>query len=191
MSATAIVVTPMSRRNCRCYYRILSIVDVESIGGSVSLKTSNPFDQPLIDPALLTHDFDRFAFRELLRLARKFVSSPAWKDYILNIYGALASVDFDNDSELDEHLKDQVSMGLHAVGSASMSPRGAHWGVTDPDLKVKGVRGIRVVDASVFVELNSFLIGCALTRYHSVAPHARSAYARPSIYYCGKSSRLD
>lgn len=112
------------------------------------------------------HDFDRFAIRELFRLARKFVALPAWKDYILDIYGPLASVDFDNDSELDKYIQGQASMGLHPVGSASMSPRGARWGVTDPDLKVKGVRGIRVVDASVFVEFNLFLTGCALTRCH-------------------------
>ncbi|KAJ8696713.1 hypothetical protein PTI98_006559 [Pleurotus ostreatus] len=130
-SAATVVVTPMSR-------------------GSVSLKTSNPLDQPLIDPALLMHEFDRFAFRELFRLARKFVALPAWKDYILDIYGPLASLDFDNDSELDKYIQGQTFMGLHPVGSASMSPRGARWGVTDPDLKVKGVRGIRVVDASVF-----------------------------------------
>ncbi|KAF9501622.1 hypothetical protein BDN71DRAFT_1501327 [Pleurotus eryngii] len=70
-SATTIVVTPMSR-------------------GSISLKTSNRRDQPLIDPALLMHDFDRFAFRELFRLARKFVASPTWKDYILDIYTGLS-----------------------------------------------------------------------------------------------------
>ena len=36
----------------------------------------------------------------------------------------------------------------HAVGTAAMSERGAQWGVLDPDLRVKGTTGLRVVDAS-------------------------------------------
>jgi len=36
----------------------------------------------------------------------------------------------------------------HAVGTAAMSPREASWGVLDPDLRVKGTVGLRVVDAS-------------------------------------------
>ena len=39
---------------------------------------------------------------------------------------------------------------FHAVGTAAMSPRGAQWGVLDPDLRVKGTNGLRVVDASAF-----------------------------------------
>ena len=37
---------------------------------------------------------------------------------------------------------------FHAVGTAAMSEYGASWGVLDPDLKVKGTTGLRVVDAS-------------------------------------------
>lgn len=41
----------------------------------------------------------------------------------------------------------------HGVGTAKMSAKGDIWGVTDPDLGVKGTRGVRVVDASVFPEI--------------------------------------
>ena len=37
---------------------------------------------------------------------------------------------------------------MHGVGTAAMSERGAQWGVLDPDLRVKGTTGLRVVDAS-------------------------------------------
>lgn len=107
------------------------------------------------------HDFDRFALREGLRLAHRFVALPAWKDYILEIYGSFASVDLNDDAQLDEYIQENTAPISHPVGSASMSPVGARWGVTDPDLKVKGVHGLRIVDASVIVELNSFPAECA------------------------------
>ena len=39
---------------------------------------------------------------------------------------------------------------FHAVGTAAISQRGDSWGVLDPDLRVKGTKGLRVVDASAF-----------------------------------------
>lgn len=37
-----------------------------------------------------------------------------------------------------------------------MSPKGADYGVVDPDLKVKGIKGLRIVDASIMVSLSTF-----------------------------------
>lgn len=44
-----------------------------------------------------------------------------------------------------------ASSVFHPTGTAAMSPKGADWGVVDPDLKVKGVEGLRIVDGSVLV----------------------------------------
>ena len=101
---------------------------------------------------MLMHEFDRFALREAFRLIHRFIALPAWKDYILNLSGDIALVDFSDDDQLDEYFRQYATTAMHALGSASMSPRGAPWGVTNPDLRLKGVRGIRVVDASVIVE---------------------------------------
>jgi len=46
-------------------------------------------------------------------------------------------------------MRNIASFGAHAVGTASMSPKGVSWGVVDPDLTVKKVQGLRIVDASV------------------------------------------
>ncbi|KAF4579468.1 hypothetical protein EYR36_001281 [Pleurotus pulmonarius] len=117
--------------------------------GSLTLNSSNPLDNPIIDPAYLAHDFDRFALREAVRCGERFLTSPAWEGYVLDRVGNFATIDTQDDNQLDEFLRETVSPGLHFVGTASMSPKGASWGVTDPDLKVKGLNGIRVVDASV------------------------------------------
>jgi choline dehydrogenase-like flavoprotein len=57
------------------------------------------------------------------------------------------------DEELDEYVRANSATIFHPVGTAAMSPKGAEWGVVDPDLKVKGVKGLRVVDASVLVSV--------------------------------------
>jgi choline dehydrogenase-like flavoprotein len=55
-------------------------------------------------------------------------------------------------------VREQASTMFHPVGTASMTARDAVSGVVDPDLKVKGVEGVRVVDASVFVRCLFFFL---------------------------------
>jgi choline dehydrogenase len=56
-----------------------------------------------------------------------------------------------SDAALDAYIRATAIPGLHCVGGAAMSPKYARWGVVDPDLRVKGVTGLRIVDASVMV----------------------------------------
>ncbi|KDR73180.1 hypothetical protein GALMADRAFT_125264 [Galerina marginata CBS 339.88] len=115
--------------------------------GSVTLATSNPFDAPNIDPSLLGSEFDLFTMREAVRSAERFVAAPAWKDYIIAPFGGLENTN--TEAKLDDYIRANGNTIFHPVGTASMSPRGASHGVVDPDLLVKGVSGLRVVDASV------------------------------------------
>ncbi|KAF9002549.1 pyranose dehydrogenase [Cyathus striatus] len=116
--------------------------------GSISLKSNDPFDAPLIDPAYLTADIDILIMKEAVRSAKRFFAGQAWKDTIIAPNGAFANA---TDDETLEHFirSTSVSAGLHAVGTASMSPKGARYGVVDPDLLVKGTEGLRIVDASI------------------------------------------
>jgi len=65
------------------------------------------------------------------------------------------------DAEILSYARSNANPGLHLVGTAAMSPVGAKWGVVDPDLKVKGAHGIRVVDGSVWVSTH-LIVGRAL-----------------------------
>ncbi|KAG6809504.1 hypothetical protein H0H92_015992 [Tricholoma furcatifolium] len=112
--------------------------------GSVMLNSPNPFDPPLIDPNFLSSEFDVFVLREGIRSARHFLSAPTWDNFIISSTNNATS-----DAELDEYIRNISSTAYHPVGTASMSPRGANYGVVDPDLRVKGVVGLRVIDASV------------------------------------------
>ena len=120
-----------------------------SLGGSVKLRSNNPFDAPLIDPALLASDFDKAVMREAVRSSLEYFSAPAWNDYVILPVGGISSNS--TDAELDGYNAVVTSTIFHPVGTASMSPKNAKDGVVNPDLTVKKVLGLRVVDASVLV----------------------------------------
>ncbi|KAF7357759.1 L-sorbose 1-dehydrogenase [Mycena venus] len=114
--------------------------------GSVTINSSNPFADPIIDPNFLGSEIDFFIMREALKSAFRFAAAPAWRNYIISPFGVSST---STDAELDDYIRENAGAGLHAVGTAKMSPKGATWGVVDPDLSVKGLRGLRIVDLSV------------------------------------------
>ncbi|KDR81170.1 hypothetical protein GALMADRAFT_91825 [Galerina marginata CBS 339.88] len=115
--------------------------------GSVSLKSNNPLDAPVIDLGLLTSDFDVLALKEGVATAKRFFAGPAWKGYVLQPAGAFANVT--TDQSLEDFISINAFTAAHPVGTASMSAKDAKFGVVDPDLKLKGAQGLRIVDASV------------------------------------------
>ncbi|KAJ7243026.1 hypothetical protein C8J57DRAFT_1525921 [Mycena rebaudengoi] len=114
--------------------------------GSITINSTNPLDPPLIDLGLLASDFDILAAREGIKIAQRFAQAPTWKDYIL---APLQNLDNVTNEAIDEYLRNMAGTGFHPVGTAAMSARNAGYGVVDPDLLVKGMQGLRIVDASV------------------------------------------
>ncbi|KAG6836065.1 hypothetical protein H0H93_011816 [Arthromyces matolae] len=129
------------------YLTFVNLAVAPSSRGTISLNTTNPFDQPLINPAYLSTEFDRLAMRASAKKCISLVAAPAWEDYIITPVNGLEDVA--NDEELDEFILKSAGTGLHGVGTASMSARDAGHGVVDPDLRLKKALGLRIVDASV------------------------------------------
>lgn len=86
--------------------------------------------------------------REALKSTLRFAAAPAWDGYVLSSVGVNST---STDAEFDAFIRANTQTIFHPAGSASMSPKGADWGVVDPDLTVKGVTGLRIVDLSVVV----------------------------------------
>ncbi|KAK7017372.1 mitochondrial choline dehydrogenase [Favolaschia claudopus] len=121
--------------------------------GEITLRTSNPFDQPNINPNLIGTDFDVFVMTEAVRAARAFFSAKAWNGYVLGEFDDLAVAT--DDAKLEQYIRKNSASILHPVGTASMSSQAATFGVVDPDLVVKGISGLRIADASVLPLLPS------------------------------------
>ena len=119
------------------------------LGGTITLKSSNPLDPPIIDPMFLTSGFDAFALKEIIKTAKQFFTLPTWKGYVLEPAGAFANITTEED--LEQYVIDNAGSAFHPVGTSSMSPRNANFGVVNPDLMLKGAQGLRIVDASVMV----------------------------------------
>ncbi|KAF7777703.1 CAZyme family AA3 [Agaricus bisporus var. burnettii] len=115
--------------------------------GTVTINSSDPFDSPVIDPAFFTAPVDVAAARDAIRNIRNFFAAKSWEGYIIS--EAPPSAGAGSDDELDAFISKTFLTTWHPVSTAMMSPRQADYGVVDPDLKVKGIRGLRVVDASV------------------------------------------
>jgi choline dehydrogenase-like flavoprotein len=137
--------------------------------------------------------------RSAIKTILQFVSAPAWKGYILGpftdlaeaLYGSSSDSGGDLDQLLDTYIQNTGSASGHAVGTASMSPKDANWGVVDPDLMLKGVEGLRVVDASVLVSIRTMSSRTRILIFNAkclfAALHTKWTYSS-SCLYCGRTS---
>ena len=119
--------------------------------GSVRLASANPADMPLIDPAFLSHPDDLPLLIQGVRLARRILRSPPFAGLGGRpIYGTL---DDESDDALAALIRAQSDTIYHPVGTCRMGTDPAS--VLDPALRVRGVSGLRVADASIMPTLVS------------------------------------
>ncbi|KAF7374108.1 GMC oxidoreductase [Mycena sanguinolenta] len=127
------------------FLSILPVVVSPASRGAVTLGSSNPIDAPLINPNLLGAEVDLVIMREAVKSAIRYTTAPAWKGYVLSTVGITDT----SDAGIEAYIRANAGTIYHPVGTASMSPKNAQWGVVNPDLTVKGLTGLRVVDMSV------------------------------------------
>ncbi len=126
--------------------------------GSVSLNASfppDPFQVPIIDAGLLLSETDVPLMREAVRTILRLASAPAWSEYIISPVNPSQPSHSASDAEIASYIRVNSRSAYHVVGTASMSPKGGKEGSTDPDLTLKGLNGVRIVDASVLVRLGN------------------------------------
>ncbi|WP_084397322.1 choline dehydrogenase [Henriciella aquimarina] len=117
--------------------------------GTVTLASGDPFDHPLIDPNYLATEEDRRAIREGVKICRDIAGQDAFAP--MRGDEILPGEKVKSDEEIDAFVRETGETIYHPVGTVRMGIDDA--APLDGDLKVRGVEGLRVVDASVMPTL--------------------------------------
>lgn len=121
--------------------------------GSIYLMSPNPTDAPAIQPNYLSTAEDQRVAVDALRLVRRIVSMPALGRFAPQEYRPGANLT--SDEELLHGAREIGTTIFHPVGTARMGLASDPMAVTDARLRVHGVEGLRVIDASVMPSITS------------------------------------
>jgi choline dehydrogenase len=113
--------------------------------GWVRLADANPLSAPAIQLNLLDHPEDARALTHGLRHVRRIMTQPALADYVAS--ELLPGADVVSDADLTAYVRNSCQHAYHPVGTAKMG-----WdpmAVVDERLKVHGIDGLRIADASI------------------------------------------
>ncbi|WP_442953174.1 GMC family oxidoreductase [Paucibacter sp. XJ19-41] len=121
--------------------------------GTLSLASADPLAAPLIDPAFLQHPDDVQQLVEGYRLTRALMRAPSLKAFWTHEAWTREAQTGDSDAEIEALLRQRVDTVYHPVGSCRMGQDAL--AVVDAELRVHGIEGLRVVDASVMPQVIS------------------------------------
>lgn len=113
--------------------------------GSLKLASKDPLDSPLIDLDFLGERDDMERLLRGVKLARRILAQPA----LATLQGReqTASAHAQSDIEIERFIRDHADSGCHPAGSCRMGQ--GLLDVVDAQLRVRGLQGLRVVDASI------------------------------------------
>ncbi|MDS0476719.1 choline dehydrogenase [Natrinema sp. 1APR25-10V2] len=119
--------------------------------GRITLRSADPFDEPVIDPQYLTADEDLEVLLEGIKLVREIMQAEPFDEY--RGEEVLPGADVQSDEGLIEHIRETAETLYHPVGTCKMGDD--DMAVVDDRLRVRGLSGLRVVDASVMPTITS------------------------------------
>lgn len=134
------------------------LVQPQSLG-YVTISSPDPFAAPVIEPRYLSAPADRAALLAGLRACVELAGQPALKEHLGELMQPAVAPDTPVDEVLRRCLEEHSHTLYHPVGTCRMSGSGT--GVVEPDLRVRGVAGLRIADTSVMP---------IITRGHMYAP---------------------
>src|SRR5579872_235337 len=119
--------------------------------GYVEAKSPDPRQAPAINPRYLSHETDRRCAIGGLRAVRRLFAAPALKPYVVG--EILPGRNVQSDDELLDYLRQTGSTVFHATCTCKMGRD--PMAVVDDELRVHGIEGLRVIDASVMPAVTS------------------------------------
>lgn len=115
--------------------------------GTIHVQSGDPKSAPAIRPNLLSVKSDGDAFVAAIRIIREIAEQPALAPHLA--FEMNPGPDCRSDDELLDYVRRTGMTVYHPVGTAKMGPDGDQMAVVDDQLRVRGVEGLRVVDASI------------------------------------------
>jgi choline dehydrogenase len=114
--------------------------------GHVRALSADPNEHPEILFNYLQREEDREGFRRCVRLTREIIGQPAMDPYVDKEIAP--GPDVQTDDEIDAFVRENLESTFHPCGTCRMGED--DMAVVDPDLRVRGIGGLRVIDSSVF-----------------------------------------
>jgi choline dehydrogenase-like flavoprotein len=146
--------------------------------GSVSLRSADPMDPVRIVNNFLSTDEDKRVLRESFRIMRKLALQPAFDAMRGEEFAPGTHVKEDDDGAIDAYVREGLGTVFHPVSTCRMGIDDR--AVVDGDLKVRGLDGLRVVDASVFPDLTGGNINAVVIMTAEKAADAILGKASPA-----------
>jgi choline dehydrogenase len=121
--------------------------------GWVRAKSADPFTAPMIQPNYLSDENDRRVLLAGMKLARRLISTPSMMKYVVR--EEYPGKDVTSDEGLMAAAKQRGTSTFHLMGTCRMAPDSDPTAVLDDQLRVRGLDGLRVVDASIMPTMPS------------------------------------
>jgi choline dehydrogenase-like flavoprotein len=115
--------------------------------GNIELRSTNPQDAPVISPDFLADQADVDTLRRGVREARRILAAAPFAAHLGE--EVTPGAQYQNDAELDAAIRQQVGTAYHPIGTCKMGPESDSMAVVDGQLRVRGIAGLRVADASI------------------------------------------
>jgi len=116
--------------------------------GTLRLASADPSAAPLIDPRLLAEPGDIDPLMRALKIARRAFAAPSFAKY--QGVEVAPGPQVQDDADIEAFIRGNGYTVHHPCGTCTMGAADDPKAVVDPDLKVRGIDGLRVADASVF-----------------------------------------
>ena len=121
--------------------------------GAVTLRSAKPEDSPKITFNYMSSEKDWIDFRRGIRLTREIFAQEAFRPFVK--HEIQPGVELQTDAQIDGFIRANAESAYHPCGTCKMGAVDDPLAVVDPQTNVIGVKGLRVVDSSIFPQITN------------------------------------